>query len=101
MILSLSRMPSAVNALNDSAQSPAWSRNALPFATRPSDSVSERASPANTSGGKPPSSVSTALSAPASGQSGCWTTGRVRHESGDQDASSGAAEAVMGRVAYR
>ena len=37
---------------NDSTQSPAWSRNARPSATSPSDASSERASPAKTSGGQ-------------------------------------------------
>src|SRR4051812_7971022 len=99
MIFSLSRMPSAVNALNDSAQSPAWSRKALPSATLASESVSERASPANTSGGRPESSRSTASSATSSGHSGCCTAGRLRQESGDQGEPGGAAAAVIGIAA--
>ena len=51
MTRSFSRMLSAENSSNDSAQSPAWSRNALPAATWASEDCSERASPANTSGG--------------------------------------------------
>ena len=56
---------------NDSAQSPACSRNAFPDATSPSDSVSPRASPANTSGGKPWICLRARSRAPSSGQSGC------------------------------
>ena len=44
-------MPSAEKASKDSAQSPAWSRNARPSATWPRAAVRLRASPANTSGG--------------------------------------------------
>ena len=51
MTRSFSRMLSAENSSNDSAQSPAWRRNALPAATSGSDACSDRASPANTSGG--------------------------------------------------
>ena len=51
MTRSFSRMLSAENSSKDSAQSPAWSRNALPAATWASEDCSERASPANTSGG--------------------------------------------------
>ena len=48
-----SRMPSAEKASKDSAQSPAWSRNARPSATWARAAVRFRASPANTSGGRP------------------------------------------------
>ena len=51
MTRSFSRMLSAENSSNDSAQSPACSRNALPAATWASDDCNDRASPANTSGG--------------------------------------------------
>jgi len=47
----VSRMLSARNSAKLSAQSPPWSRKALPSATSPSASVSRRASPAKTSGG--------------------------------------------------
>src|SRR4051812_7489136 len=85
MTFNLSRMASAPNASNDSAQSPAWSRNALPSATWPRLSVRARASPANTSGGMVPICLSTASTAPSSGQSGCWPAGNSRHERGDQE----------------
>ena len=55
MTRSFSRMLSAENSSKLSAQSPAWSRKASPAATWASDACSERASPANTSGGKPAS----------------------------------------------
>ena len=51
MTRSFSRMLSAEKSSKLSAQSPAWSKNALPDATRPSSVCNERASPANTSGG--------------------------------------------------
>src|SRR3954467_6831092 len=81
MILSLSRMALAENALNASAQSPAWSTNALPSLASASDSVSERASPAHTSGGAAASSRVAAASG-ASGHSGCWAAAWSRHERG-------------------
>src|SRR5262245_4785913 len=84
MTLSLSRMASAENRSNDSAQSPAWSRNALPSATAASWSVRARASPANTSGGSEPRCLRARSSAPSSGHGGCWAAGRRRQEVGDQ-----------------
>ena len=51
MTRSFSRMLSAEKSSNDSAQSPAWRRNALPAATSASDACNDRDSPANTSGG--------------------------------------------------
>jgi hypothetical protein len=54
MTRSFSRMLTAENSSKLSAQSPAWSKKALPAATWPSDACSERASPANTSGGIAP-----------------------------------------------
>ena len=48
---SFSRMLSAENSSKLSAQSPACSKKALPAATRAKLFCSERASPANTSGG--------------------------------------------------
>jgi hypothetical protein len=48
---SVSRMLSGWNSANDSAQSPPWSRNALPAQTSASRFCRLRASPANTSGG--------------------------------------------------
>ena len=51
MTCSFSRMFTAEKVSKLSAQSPAWSRKALPAATWPSDAVRLRASPANTSGG--------------------------------------------------
>src|SRR3546814_2085167 len=64
-------MPSAEKESNDSAQSPACSRNALPSATWARSAVSARASPANTSGGSVCSCLSDASSAASSGQRGC------------------------------
>src|SRR5437016_10422050 len=84
MTLSLSRMLSAVKASNDSAQSPAWSRNALPSATSPSAAVRLRASPANTSGGRTASRLRTSSSRPPSGHSGCWPAGSARQLLGVQ-----------------
>src|SRR4051794_19478176 len=86
MILSLSRMALAENALNASAQSPAWRTNAFPSLASASDSVSERASPANTSGGTAASSWVTAASG-ASGHSGCWAAEWSRQERGLQGCS--------------
>ncbi len=77
-------MEFALNESNDSAQSPAWSRNASPLATRPRSAWRARLSPANTKGGKPPSVLRAESSSASSGQSGCWPAGRERHESGVQ-----------------
>src|SRR3954470_15568371 len=77
-----SRMASAENASNDSAQSPAWRRKASPPATRARAEVSSRASPANTRGGYPASSLPTRSSWAPSGQSGCWAAARERHDVG-------------------
>jgi hypothetical protein len=55
------------NSAKLSAQSPPWSRKALPAATWASDAVNSRASPAKTSGGKLDSSCSAAARAAASG----------------------------------
>src|SRR5688572_13634571 len=78
MTLSLSRMASAENSLNDSAQSPACSRKARPAATSASAWVSWRASPANTSGGSVESCFRARSRAAWSGHSGCWSAGRSR-----------------------
>ncbi len=51
MTRNFSRMLLALNSSKLSAQSPACSRKALPAATWPREACSERASPANTSGG--------------------------------------------------
>src|SRR5881275_715422 len=84
MILSFSRMVTAEKSLNDSAQSPAWSRNALPAATSASESRNWRASPANTSGGSDFSVPSTASASAGSGQSGWKRAGCARQPAGDQ-----------------
>ena len=68
----------------DSAQSPAWSRNASPRVIAASVSVRSRASPAKTSGGSSRISSSTASWTVSSGQTGCWRAGRSRHERGFQ-----------------
>src|SRR5690349_17795653 len=69
-------MLSAEKSANDSAQSPACSRKPLPSATRARVVRSVRASPANTSGGNVRSSSSAAVSATASGHTGCWRAGK-------------------------
>ena len=79
---SRSRIAGAETSRNDSTQSPAWSRNARPSQTSPSDARSARASPANTSGGSVPSRSRTAASAASSGHSGRWAAGSSRHEDG-------------------
>src|SRR4051812_18615641 len=94
MILSLSRIALAEKALNASAQSPAWRTNAFPSLASASDSVSERASPANTSGGTPASSLVTAARGSA-GHSGCCAAAWSRQERGLQGCS-GEAWVVIG-----
>ena len=84
MIFSFSRMVTAEKSPNDSAQSPAWSRNPRPAATSASVACRLRASPANTSGGIPPSRSRTSRARSASGHSGCCSAGIDRHEDGDQ-----------------
>ncbi len=83
MIFSFSRIRRVESSLNDSTQSPAWSRKARPSETRARSSRRCRASPAKTSGGLA-FSRSTAAAAAASGHSGCCSAGRSRQESGDQ-----------------
>jgi len=87
-------MVSAENQSKDSAQSPAWSRKARPSATSASDDVRWRTSPANTSGGMPPSRLRTSSSAPSSGQSGCWAAARLRQLLGVQGLSKSVAMAA-------
>ena len=74
---SFSRIATAETSRNDSAQSPAWSRNARPSATSPSARAALRASPAKTSGGSSRSRSRTASTAAASGQSGCCSAGNA------------------------
>ena len=83
MTLSLSRIESALNASNDSAQSPACKRNALPFATLARSDVRLRASPAKTNGGIALRRLTTSLSASAFTQSGCCTASRSFQDDGD------------------
>jgi hypothetical protein len=59
-------MMSGWNSAKLSAQSPPWSRNALPAATLASERFRFLASPANTSGGKRRSLISAAAKAAAS-----------------------------------
>ena len=82
--MSLSRTTSAPKASIDSAQSPAWRRNASPRATLASWSDSWRHSPGNTSGAWPVSCLRTRSRWASSGHSGCWPAARERHEDGDQ-----------------
>src|SRR5262245_60271493 len=86
MIFSFSRRLGAFQSWNDSAQSPAWSTNALPSTTSASRSRRLRASPAKTSGGILPISARISSRRAWSGQSGCWSAGKPRQEDGDQDA---------------
>jgi len=82
MTRNFSRRLTALNSSKLSAQSPACSRNAFPLATWPSAVCSDRASPANTSGGYVPICFSARSTAPSSGQSGCWAAGNDRHDEG-------------------
>ena len=82
-------MASAVKSAKDSAQSPAWSRKACPFATSARSRVRWRASPANTSGGSVDSRASAFFNASASGQSGCCAAGNFRQDAALQGADSG------------
>ena len=80
MIFNLSRMESAEKSAKDSAQSPAWSRKAWPFATSANWEVKRRASPAKTSGGSADNCASAFFSASASGHSGCCAAVNWRHD---------------------
>src|SRR5689334_13585949 len=71
-------MLSAVKSWNDSAQSPACSRNASPWATDARAALRNRASPANTKGGSAASALSDCSRECASGHSGCWSAGKSR-----------------------
>src|SRR5262245_53345658 len=82
MTRSFSRMLSAENSSKLSAQSPAWSRKALPAATSASERSSERDSPANTSGGYVATVLSARCSPSASGHSGCWRARSCCHDEG-------------------
>jgi hypothetical protein len=84
MIFSFSRIVIAEKSSNDSAQSPAWRRNARPAATSARAACSCRASPANTSGGIACSFSRASASARSSGQSAWWCAGRLLQEEGDQ-----------------
>src|SRR5581483_12354349 len=75
---------SAEKSAKDSAQSPAWRRNALPAATSASPVRRLRASPANTSGGREANCFRARSRAASSGQSGCCAAGRSRQEEGVQ-----------------
>ena len=84
----------AVKSRKLSAQSPAWSRNARPSQTVANAAVSERASPAKTSGGIAFSSVRAASAAVSSGHAGWCPAVRARHEEGDQVGSETVIAAV-------
>src|SRR5579871_93249 len=84
MTFNLSRMLSAENSANDSAQSPACNKKPSPAATLASDAFSERASPANTSGGMRRSSSTTASTAAVSAHAGCCAAARRRQLAGSQ-----------------
>src|SRR5918998_2939877 len=64
-----------------SAQSPPWSRNALPWATSASRTRRSSTSLGATIGGTVDSVSRTASSAARSGHLGCWAAGRSRHRS--------------------
>src|SRR5262249_3963263 len=68
---------------NDSAQSPAWSRNARPAATSASPPRTWRASPAKTSGGRVWRRCRTRSTAASSGHAGCWSASLSRQDDGD------------------
>ncbi len=84
MIFSFSRMVIAEKSWNDSAQSPAWRRNARPAATSARLAWSCRASPAKTSGGMACSRARAVSAAASSGHSGWWCAWWPRQEEGDQ-----------------
>ena len=88
-------MLSAEKSANDSAQSPAWRRKPSPATRRASDSRSERASPAKTSGGWRRSSASAASSAAASGQSGCCSAAERRASSSGSQSETGSQHGVQ------
>src|SRR3954452_12438186 len=98
MTFNLSRISLAENESNDSAQSPAWRRNASPRATRPRSAVRLRASPANTSGGSAPNCLSTRSSAASSGHSGCCSAWSSRQDDGDQVGDTGKSLTAAGSV---
>src|SRR4051794_15037975 len=98
MTFNLSRISFAENESNDSAQSPAWSRNASPRETRPRSAVRLRASPAKTSGGSAPSCLSTRSSAASSGHSGCCSAWSSRQDDGDQLGDTGKSLTAAGSV---
>src|SRR4051812_11512131 len=79
-IFSFSRIVGADQSRNDSAQSPAWSRNARPSDTRARAPRSARASPAKTSGGSSARWLPTDSSLARSGQSGWCSAGWSRHD---------------------
>ncbi len=83
MIFSFSRMRMVEISLNDSTQSPAWSRKARPSITLASESRSARASPAKTSGGLAFRRSTAATATAGSGHSGCWSARSSRQEAGD------------------
>src|SRR5262249_48490542 len=83
-------------SLNDSAQSPACSKNARPAATSPRAAVSARASPAKTSGGSAASSSRTPPTRPGSGQSRWWRARPV----GQDDGGHGGAVVMSARLAF-
>src|SRR6266704_3365359 len=98
MTLSLSRIESAENASNDSAQSPAWSRNPWPAATRASSPCRLRTSPANTSGGSLATRPSTSSRASGSGHRGCCAASRRRHDPGVHASGPARSEEVMAHI---
>ena len=75
-------MASAEPSWKDSAQSPAWSRKALPSDAMARCSPSRRTSPAKTSGGFVANCVSTRARWASSGQVTPWVMGRERQEVG-------------------
>ncbi len=95
MIFSFSRIRIVESSLNDSTQSPTWSRNARRSIAFASCSRSARASPANTSGGLAFSRSTTAHVSTASGHSGCCSARRSRHESGLQVADVTAISSIV------
>ena len=82
----MSRTPLALNSLNDSAQSPPKSTNAFPAAAFASCACNDRASPANTKGGRLAISASAFESSSSSSYFGCCSASRARHDDGVQSA---------------
>src|SRR3954454_23742487 len=83
---------------NVSAQSPPWSRNALPCATSASCARRPSISAGATIGGTVSRVCRTASSADRSGHCGCWAAGSSRHRSRPGTSSAGSGRLTHFRV---